>query len=307
MLNQDLWRQRFGEHLELKGRTRRTVESYTEEVTRFFEFLEDTGVERLADITLEVLQEYRLELHRHRQANGRPLALGTQSNRLTIIVMFMRYLYRSRFIVLDPSAGIERPRVPEVLPLDLPSEEEVLRVLTAPDTTTPLGLRDRAALETLYSSAIRNTELRSLLLDDVDLARRELRIRCGKGGKPRVVPLGDEACAWLEEYFRNGRPWLVRESCQRIVFLSARGRPFSREALSTVVRRATELSGVLKRVTPHTLRHCCATHMLRNRAGLRHLQQLLGHASASSTQRYTRVEISDLRSVHQRCHPRESF
>ena len=190
MLNTELWCERFREFLELKGYAARTVENYSQEIRRFFDFLEDARIERLPDITLEVLQEYRLDLHRRRQANGRPLGLATQANKLTVVVVFLKYLYRARFLVVDPSSGLERPRRPEVLPRELPDEEEVLRVLTAPDTHQPIGLRDRAALETLYSSAIRNTELRHLMLDDVDLSRQQLLIQRGKGGKPRVVPLG---------------------------------------------------------------------------------------------------------------------
>jgi integrase/recombinase XerD len=131
-----------------------------------------------------------------------------------------------------------------------------------------------------------------------------VRVRRGKGGKSRVVPLGEEACAWLEEYLRRGRPRLLRGSSPWL-FLTRKGRPVNRAHLAWIVRQAAARAGLGKHVTPHVLRHCCATHMLRRGAGLRHLQELLGHSLASSTQRYTRIEVSDLRKVLARCHPRE--
>lgn len=155
-------------------------------------------------------------------------------------------------------------------------------------------------------SAIRNTELRLLEVDHVDLARLQLRVEHGKGRKGRMVPLGEPAAQWLQTYLRDGRPWLMREPFPTTLFLNSLGRVLSREALAEMVREHAQKAGLRGKVTPHTLRHCCATHMLARRAGLRHLQQLLGHASADTTKRYTRVEISDLREVHQRCHPRET-
>lgn len=136
--------------------------------------------------------------------------------------------------------------------------------------------------------------------------RSLLQIRHGKGGKQRVVPLGREAAGWLEEYLRRGRPRLHPAPTERRVFLTGRGTGLStREALAQVVQRAATRAGVKRRVTPHSLRHAVATHMLRHGAGLRHLQEMLGHASAGTTQLYTRVEVTDLRRVHRRCHPRE--
>ena len=306
-MNLGLWQERFREHLELAGRSARTVETYTDELKFFFGYLEDSHIDKLVDITREVVEGYRLELHQRRKADGQPLAWATQGVKLAAVLAFLTYLHRARFLLVNPGTEVARPKEVQRLPRDLLDEDEVLRLLEAPETATPLGLRDRAILEVLYSSAVRNTELRQLTLDDLDLARGQLVVQAGKGGKPRVVPLGEEACAWCEEYLRNGRPWFSRVPSLRTVFLSSRGRSLDRDALCAIVRKTAEKAGLEKRVTPHVLRHCCATHMLRRRAGIRHLQEMLGHASAQSTQRYTLVEISDLREVHQRCHPREGF
>ncbi|MCA9795468.1 MAG: tyrosine-type recombinase/integrase, partial [Candidatus Eremiobacteraeota bacterium] len=227
-------------------------------------------------------------------------------SKMSAVLAFLRFLYQARFLVVDPGRDIQLPRLPNKLLPRLPSEEEVLRLLEAPDTTTPLGLRDRAILELLYSSALRNSELRQLGLTDVDLDRLEVRVLYGKGGKQRVVPLGEPAAAWVEEYLRHGRGFLLKDTDHGRLFSSLRGDPISVESLVDLCRKHARAAG-LGRVTPHLLRHCCATHMLAREANLRHLQELLGHSSAATTQRYTQVQLSDLRAVHQRCHPREAF
>jgi integrase/recombinase XerD len=197
-------------------------------------------------------------------------------------------------------------KVPRQIPAKLLTEAEVLRLLSAPATTTPLGLRDRAILELLYSSALRNAELRALELGDVDFPRLQVRVNRGKGRKSRVVPLGETASIWAEKYLRGSRAMLLKGFDPGHFFLTQRGQPLTSEALADMVRRYAQAAGLTTRVTPHLLRHCCATHMLARQAGLRHLQEMLGHASPDSTQIYTKVEISELREMHQRCHPRES-
>ena len=144
-----------------------------------------------------------------------------------------------------------------------------------------------------------------LRVEDVDLHRLELTVRCGKGAKGRKVPLSEPAGMWLESYFAKGRPALLRDPDTDFLFLNRWGRPLKKDSVCNLVRGHAEAAKLPMRVTPHVLRHACATHMLARRAGLRHLQRFLGHASASSTERYTRVEVSDLREVMMRCHPRE--
>jgi len=299
-----LWRARFREHLQLGQYSPRTVAGYVGELGTLFAFLAECGVESLGSVTREIVEEYRNRLF-YLESRGNRLSSTTQNRRLHAVKTFFRFLAEEDFLLIDPAAEVKPPRTPGTLPRVILSEPETARVLEAPDVSTTLGLRDRAILEVLYGTAIRNSELSSLTLDAVDLARYELRVHCGKGGRSRVLPLGEEAAAWLEAYLVRARPQLVRRPGEALVFLTWRGLRFTRAALSDVVRRAAREAGVTKGVTPHVLRHCCATHMLRHGAGLRHLQELLGHASVETTQRYTRLETSDLRRVLRRCHPRE--
>ena len=303
-MNPALWKSRFKEYLELRNYSPRSVDGYTAELAPFFRFLEAQGVESLAALTRETIEEYRTHLFEasHR---GRRLSAATQAHRLSTIRVFTRFLAREHFIAIDPSAGVELPRVPQTLPRHILSEDEAERVVETSAGVGPLDVRNRAILEVLYCTAIRSQELRDLRLDDLALDRGELCVRRGKGAKGRVLPLGEEAIAWLKEYLARARPYLVRSSAQALVFLTYRGNRLGRSELARMVRGIARRTGVKKAVTPHVLRHSCATHMLRHGAGLRQLQELMGHASPESTQRYTRVEVSDLRRVLQRCHPRE--
>lgn len=232
---------------------------------------------------------------------------STRRGKVSAVLAFLRYLYEEKLILANPGADIRRPKALDLLPPELPDEEQVLKLLETPDTSTPHGLRDRAILEVLYGSAIRNAELRSLNLTDLDLHRLAIRINLGKGRKGRLVPLSEPAAVWIEAYLQKARTVLVRDtSTNDAVFVNTWGRRLSNEMLGKIVRDLGKVAKLPMRVTPHILRHACATHMLARQAGIRHLQHLLGHACPSSTQRYTRVEITDLREVYLRCHPRES-
>lgn len=302
------WVEAFSDGLAISGKRPRTIRSYRVELCQFLGFLADHGLEEVHQIQRQDVQAYQVALHRRRKPNGDPITLSTQATKMAAVLAFLDFLQRERHLLLNPARDLELPRPPKPLLPELPSEEEVLRLLEAPDTSTPLGLRDRAILELLYSSALRNTELRQLKLGDVDLQRLEVRVRDGKGGKPRLIPMGEPAAAWLEEYLRRGRGFLLQAHDPGHLFLTFRGGPIRKVgSLSSTVKKHAEAAGLRQRVTPHILRHSCATHMLKRQARLRHLQELLGHASADTTQRYTQVELAELREAHQRFHPRESF
>ena len=298
------WQERFREHLLVRQWSPRTIATYVSELKPLLAFLQTQGLASLASLTRDHLEAYRTRLY-YERFRGKALALSTQRVRFGAVKQFVRFLTRQNLLLLDVAAQLELPKAPRGLPRVLLTESETRQLLEAPDLTQALGVRDRTILEVLYGTGIRNSELGQLTLDQVDLERQVLRIDHGKGDKPRVVPMGDEALAWLEEYLTRIRPGLARASEEECVFLSSRGRPFRRTELAEVVARWARRAGLTKRVTPHVLRHCCATHMLRRGAGLRHLQVLLGHSSPETTQRYTLVEVSDLRRVLMRCHPRE--
>ncbi len=299
-----LWKDRYTEHMKLRGLSPRTVATYAGELKPFFRFLDEYGVENLARLGREHLEEYRTRLY-YEKFRGKCLSLAAQKVRLQALKRFARFLAAERFHLLDVGQAVDLPAAPRTLPRVILTENETLRLLEAPDTSTPLGLRDRAILEVLYGTGLRNAELGELHLEHLDFARHVLRVACGKGARARMVPLGEEAEVWLEEYLARARPRLLRDPDEPRVFLSMRGRVFYRTELAQMVTRWARRAGLDKHVTAHTLRHSCATHMLRRGAGLRQLQVLLGHSSAETTQRYTRVELSDLRKVLRRCHPRE--
>ena len=304
LMNVELWCDRFCDQLKLLNRSERTVESYWLETRAFLRFLAERGIDGVSDIRREDVKTYRVFLHDKRKPDGEPLTMKTQASKLSAVFAFLKFLYEERFIVANPARDMKLPRVPDTLPPELPDEEQVLRLLEAPDTDCFLGLRDRAVLELIYSSALRNFEVRALRTEDLDLHRLQIRVNNGKGKKQRNVPLGEPASVWLEAYIKSSRPHLIRNETD-VLFLNRWGRPFTGEVLAELVRGYAKKVGLPMKVTPHILRHCCATHMLAHGAGLRHLQKFLGHAHSTTTERYTRVEVSDLREVFLRCHPRE--
>lgn len=306
-MNVGLWEERFADHLLLQGRSPRTARAYRYDTRNFLHFLSDRGLTEVHQISRDEVCAYQAFLHRRTKANGEPLAVKTRNTKMAAVLSFLSFLTEAGHLLINPGRDIKLPKTPRRLLPELLDEEQVVRLLETPDTTTPLGLRDRAAMELLYSSALRNTELRMLELADVDLARLWVRVLHGKGDKQRMVPLGEPAAAWVEEYLRRGRGFLLRDGPDPgYLFLTLRGQRLSGESLGKLVKKHAEAAG-LKKVTPHLLRHCCASHMLAREARLRYLQELLGHASADTTQRYTQVQLADLRAVHQRCHPRESY
>lgn len=299
------WQACFGDYLKItKGFMPETSDSYVRELRRFFEFLERQGITQMGRLTRAHLDGYALHIFQER-FRDRPLTRASQKVRLCAIKAFARFLYRENYLLLDIASSFELPRTGRRLPRVILSEKETLRLIDGPDVREPLGLRNRAILELLYGTAIRNTELRVLQLDAVDFERKQVSIYEGKGQKDRVVPLGEEAESWLEEYLLHGRPRLVRSAEQKAVFLSRTGQRLGRQQLAKIVRRLALNASLEKTVTPHTLRHSCATHMLRRGAGIRHLQTLLGHERPDTTMIYTSVEVSDLARMVERFHPRE--
>ncbi len=204
----------------------------------------------------------------------------------------------------DPSTGLDYHLKESRLPRAILTEREVRRIIEAASERTPRGLRDRAVLEVLYATGLRATELANLTVWDVELEEQSLRIVQGKGRKDRNVPLTACACEAIADYLELGRPKLLRSGKVAYLFLANEGGWLHRAILSKIVARYAKKARIKKRVTAHTFRHSVATHLLRGRADIRHIQMLLGHSSLRVTERYTRVEISDLRKVIARAHPR---
>jgi integrase/recombinase XerD len=280
----------------------RGISDYLRHVRLFLLWMEARGI-TLSGLRAADLHTYQGTLMATRRTDGKPYSTGHHANQIKALKNFCRFLYRRGYLLGDPAAGLEYPRMEQRLPRVIVTPQEARRLLEAPDDTI-LGVRDRAILETFYGTGIRAAELGNLTLHDVDTEEKVLRVLLGKGKKDRVVPLTRTAAAAIDAYLLRSRPRLARLKDVKWLFLGNWGGKLKNSRLSLIVRYWTERAGVKKHVTCHTLRHSFATHLLKGRADIRHIQALLGHESLASTERYTRVEITDLRKVVQRAHPR---
>lgn len=301
----------YAKHMAALNRTPKTVRQYAQWVRRFFEFAQGQGVAVPADITSAHLLAYQRHLAGQINFRGRGFSVKVQNHHMIGIVMFLRYLYAEGILAHNPAQRVQYARVPQALPRDILSVTEMRKMLRAPDAHTVMGYRDRVILEILYSTGLRRQELLNLTVDDVNLESGLLTVRHGKGGKDRVVPLGKLAAKYLETYLNGVRPTLLQiralepKSREKKLFLSMRGLPLSVNALAERVEFYRKAAGIKHAVTPHTFRHSCATHMIRNRANIRHVQEMLGHVNLNTTQQYLHLTITDLKEAHSRFHPRE--
>jgi len=293
----------YREDLEVRF-AERTAQDYFGAARAFLAWLGARSID-LAEARTDDLLAYQSDLYAARKEDGRPYAVASQAQHLIVVKSLFRFLYRRNFIMQDPAAAVELPRQEQRLPRVILTKEEVLRLLGAASRgTTPMALRDRAILETFYATGIRVSELAKLTPYDVDTEERTLRVILGKGRKDRHVPLTRAAAAAIEAYLTKSRPLLVGRVKPPYLFVANRGGYFHRGLVSAVVRHYAKRAGIKKRVTCHTLRHAVATHLLKGGADIRQIQVLLGHSSLRSTERYTRVELSDLKEVIRRAHPR---
>jgi integrase/recombinase XerD len=265
----------------------------------------------LSELRGEDLRRYQGELFAQRKLDGKPLAAASIALRLAAVKAFFRFLLRRNYILFDPTGTIELPQIEKRLPRVILTEAEARRIVTAPRGREPLSLRDRAILEVLYATGMRASELVCLRPEDVDTEERVLRIVVGKGGKGRNVPCTRAAASALEGYNALARPALLvarryprGSDVGNRLFVRPGGAALTRRDASWIVSSWASKARVKKHVTCHTFRHSVATHLLRARADIRHIQALLGHKSLSTTERYTHVEISDLKRVVERAHPR---
>ena len=282
----------------------RTCEHYLADGREFVSWLAVRGV-GFADVRAVDLQRYQGELFSVRLKDGRPYAVTTIATKMAAVKTLFRLLFRRGLLLVDPASSVELPHTGKRLPRVILSEVEARRIVTCPRARSPLVLRDRAMLETLYGSGVRVNELIHLRLDDVNIEERTLRIVKGKGGKDRNLPLTRTSCKALGRYLEIGRHELVdSDRVQSWLFLGERGAKLCRARINVIIKAWTAKVGVKKNVSCHTFRHSFATHLLRGGADIRQIQALLGHSSLSTTERYTRVEISDLKRVVERSHPR---
>lgn len=278
-----------------RGLSENTLSAYRGDLQGLSRWLQPQGVSLQAAARHDLLRYLQLRVEQ-----GASPRSGARL--LSSVRRFYRYLVRERLLQEDPSARIDPPRLGRALP-DTLTEEEVERLLATPQVNQPLGLRDRAMLEVLYASGLRVSELVSLLLAQVNLQQGLVKV-VGKGNKERLVPLGEEALNWLERYIRDARGALLGVGQSDVLFPSRRGTAMTRQAFWQLIKRYAMAAGIDKPLSPHTLRHAFATHLLNHGADLRVVQLLLGHSSLSTTQIYTHVARERLKGLHARHHPR---
>jgi integrase/recombinase XerD len=296
-LSRAFYLERFHDFLAVeKGASARTDEAYLRDLARFATFARLKGAAAPTNVGARTLREYVYHL--------KDLGLSPASIRRNVSAVrsYFRFMLDEGHVVRDPSERLETPKRWRALP-DVLTVDEVTKLIAAPSLDEPLAFRDRAMLELAYGAGLRVSEWISVGVRDVLMDEHLVRV-FGKGGKERVVPIGRGAIGAVAIYLRELRPKLERGKGKGILFLNSRGDPLSRMGAWKILRKYVSQAGITKRVTPHTLRHSFATHLLEGGADLRAVQEMLGHADISTTQIYTHVDREYLRTVHRQFHPR---
>ncbi len=290
--------------LKLLNRRKKTVKELVRKINKFTDFLHLTDINQVDNITKDIVKIYQTELYHQINYKGQPNTSAYQNRMLGSVKQFLSFLHEEGYILSNPSKNIPYAKESKRLPQSILTRSEVRKILKMPDTANLIGYRDKTILEIFYSSGIRKTELRDLKLNDVDYHDGVMRVM-GKGRKERFVPIGRIACKYLENYIKSIRLELLKDPLNPYVFLSSRGNRLNHNAVWKMVKKYAVKAKIKKNIHCHTFRHTCATTMLKNKADIRIIQELLGHSSLSSTQVYTRINITDLKAIHKKCHPRE--
>jgi len=284
-----------------KGYSANTIAAYRNDLTQFVEHMVERAGRPLTDweeVDKNAILEYILEMRE------REYASSTVARKVAAIKSFFHFLTSEELVEDDPTANLDSPKVKKRLPTTL-TYEEVDRLLAAPGQgDSSKALRDRALLELLYATGMRVSEIVSLDLEDVSLASATVRVTRGKGGKERIIPIHSRAVEALEAYLGKARLQLLKNPEERALFLNHRGERLTRQGLWLIIKYYVQQAGIQGEVTPHTLRHSFATHLLNGKADLRHVQELLGHANISTTQVYTHITSDRLRVAYDEAHPR---
>jgi len=293
----------FLESMRIRGLSEYTVHRRCHVFRNFAAWCEGRSLNQPKDITKPILERYQRHLYHFRSANGSPLSFRTQYIYLTAIQGFFRYLGKQNLILSNPASDLDLPRFGQRLPRGVLTISEVEQILNVIDLKGNVGIRDRAILETFYSTGIRRLELIRLHLFDLDIDRQTLMIREGKGKKDRMIPIGERAMAWIRKYLEDVRPGWVMEPDKGILFLTIRGEFISPHMLTQTVGEYLEKANIGKKGSCHMFRHTMATLMLEGGADIRYIQQMLGHAKLETTNIYTHVSIRKLQEIYMATHP----
>jgi len=294
---------RYMAYLTERNYSQRTVETNNELIRYFIVWCDERGLTRPQQLDRPILEAYQRYLFYYRKKNGEPLVSTNQHARIGFVGRWLHWLVKQGHLPYNPAADLDMPRIEKRLPKAVLSAEEAEKVLAVPDVRVPWGLRDRAILETFYSTGMRRKELADLTLQSLDVERGTVMIRQGKGKKDRLIPIGERALAWIATYLDLARPgWVVGED-EGTLFLNVMGLPMDHIHLSQMVKKAVDKADIGKQGSCHLLRHTMATLMLENGADTRLIQAMLGHECLESTQIYTHVSIRHLKAVHTATHP----
>lgn len=290
----------FLNHLSLEaGLSSNTIESYRRDLEKYIKFLQEKKVDSVDKITEEHITNFIVQLSR------KGLAANSIARKLSSIRRLHKFLVTEGYSGFNPACTLESPRLWRKLPMVL-NVTEIEKLLNQPTQDNPLGLRDRAMLEFLYATGVRIAELinikRKNFMPEVELVRV-----IGKGQKERIIPIGKKSLKWVKKYLQEARPSLAKQNSEDFLFLNRRGRYFSRMGLWKILRKYVMQAGIKKKVTPHTIRHSFATHLLDGGADLRAVQEMLGHADISTTQIYTHLDREYLKQEHRHYHPRSKM
>ena len=281
----------------------RTVGNRDHYLRSFIAWCDTRGLSRPNQITKPILERYQRHLYLYRKKTGEPLSFRSQHAHLVPVRAWFKWLARRNYILYNPASELELPRLERRLPKHVLTQSEAETVLSQPDVIEPLGCRDRAILETLYSTGMRRMELIGLSLYDLDIERGTVMIRQGKGKKDRMVPIGDRALAWIDKYVTDVRSELVAGHDEGVLFLTNLNEPFTPNRLTQLVRGYVNHANIGKSGACHLFRHTMATLMLEHGADIRFIQEMLGHVKLDTTQIYTQVSIRKLKAIHTATHP----
>jgi len=300
----------FKEYLEVHNYSERTIETYSGSIKQFLLFLEKyySRINSLEKVTKDIIWDYQSYLASFKTKAGERLSNKTQSLKLRALKRFFSFLIKNDYILKDPTTIITFPKEEHRIARNILSEDEVFNLLKNLKPTSPVAIRNRAIVELFYSCGMRTSELCNIKLGDIDIKEQTITIVKGKGNKSRVVPIGQYASYYIELYLKKSRKYMLRGKREEpgYLFLSLRGNPFDKSSINKCVMRSiVHHRLVLKPISCYTFRHTIATHLLQNRVDIMYIAKLLGHASLRTTQRYLRVDITDLKKMHSLYHPRE--
>ena len=294
---------RYLEYLRVRNYSPHTLYGRGKMLRYFRTFCEQIGITQARQVTRAVVVNYQSYLYHYRKHNGLALTISTQKHWLQSVCDLFSWLTREGLILYNPASDLEMPRREFRLPKIILNAAEVEAILNVPDLSTPMGIRDRAILETLYSTGIRRQELCNLRLGDLDYDRGLVRIEQGKGHKDRYVPIGDRAVQWIEKYLLEVRPRLCPSLNEQAIFLNTLGTRMNANRLGSQVHGIIRSAGIGKSGSCHLFRHTFATLLLENGCDVRYVQEMLGHSKMETTAVYTHVAIKTLKEVHSRFHP----